>query len=150
MAAFPLALVKTVIGNLRMVTGEFELDDSYPEDGYPATALEMSDGYISEAYHVIVSPAYGYTFEWDNGNSKVIVRAPGGAGAHTHTIAVANGSAGTAMTLDDATGINVNDGTDAVAITTSSSVASVGAASQAATGADLSTLRHVPYMIIGV
>ena len=40
MAAFPLALVKTVIGNLRMVTGEFELDDSYPEDGYPATTLE--------------------------------------------------------------------------------------------------------------
>lgn len=78
-------LIRTVVGNKRMVVTETSFDSSYPTGGEAITAANLG---LQEIQAVVIlgtqsNAASARVFVWDRTNSKLMAYNP--AAGHTHT-----------------------------------------------------------------
>lgn len=132
---------KTVEGKHRKVYGSTTLTGTYETDGFAFSVSEMSDNYFVSSEPLIVPYFIGlsgaaYQGFYNNSTGKMVLYAPGGVVAHTHTIPVTEGSAGTAVTSDAGT-LNVNDAGDSADITVPAATATTAGSPEVANGTTL-------------
>lgn len=159
---------KTVFGDLKAVFGAIVLTGTYETDGFDWTVAEMSDGYFSR-----VEPMVQVTSAELNGgqyigfyntppDGKMVLYAPGGVVAHTHTIAshthdvtVAAGTEADSIGFDSGGDIVSTSGgtfaTDANtgALVTGSATATYAGAPEVANGTTLTNMviQYIAYSI---
>ena len=145
---------KDVLGTQRVVYGEVAFDSSYPTGGEALDLVDLTDNFLSDpanaTYGPVFSPTNGYTFAWvlSSGTAGTVkAYAPIAVAAHTHTIAVTEGTAGDAVT-NNAGVLESSGGQD---LTTASGGAISAGPNEVANTTDLSTTcAHVRFMIVGV
>ena len=147
--------------HLRMLTGTFDLDNSYPTGGYDLSALSNR---FKTLHRLTTDQAGGYLFQFDKANNKLKVFYPTkSVAAHSHTAMTVNA---TEAAADSTTFVSVTGG-DGTAhsdvgvsnaggaannidiLTSSDGAISAGAGVEVANGVDLSGVVGVSFVAIG-
>ena len=148
------------IGRLRMLTGSFDLDDSYPTGGYSLSALSNK---FKSLHRVTCDQTDGYIFQYDKANDKLKVFHPTkAASVHSHKAFTVNASetAGDSTTFVSITegdgtaqsGVKVSNaggGSDIDINTSSAGAISAAAGTEVGNGTDLSGVTGVSFVAVG-